>query len=111
MLRATNLRYRCGSLLDTESKLISNNELNDKYFKVRSLKKTIQRLGGTSDDEDDEEEAIVDEMYSALYLDSDDDDESSSNSMYRHKTQQQSQQQQQQNEAWSLVEVAPFSMK
>ncbi|CEP15424.1 hypothetical protein [Parasitella parasitica] len=113
VLEATKLRYRCSSNnISTStnsnpsgSRVTSNNELHDDFFKVRPFN------SGRRDDYDQDE-------YAGIYIDSDDDDSNSqliSQRQYYEQQQQlqQNQQQQQQvqpsqTETWSLVEVAPF---
>lgn len=86
------------------TRVISNNELHDDFYRVRSFNDS-----GRHDEYDQEE-------YAGIYIDSDDDGNSQLISQQQYYEQQQQQQQLQQNqqqqpsqtETWSLVEVAPF---
>jgi hypothetical protein len=116
VLHATKLRYRCSSNnINTStstnnnpsgSRVTSNNELHDDFFKIRPFSNKSSR----KDDQDQQDE------YAGIYIDSDDDSNSQLISQQQYQEQQQQQQQQQlqqnqqpsQTETWSLVEVAPF---
>ena len=88
VLRATTLRYRCSSSLLQQQ--TANNELHDDFYKVRST--------NAGDKESDNEEEY------GFYVDSEDEDDYSGIKNNKQKEQQP------QNEAWSLVEVAPFAV-
>lgn len=118
ILHATKLRYRCSSSASNSSthannsnsgntsvspsRVTSNNELHDDFYRVRSFNSSSRH-----DDYDQDE-------YTGIYIDSDDDSNSQliSQQQYYEQQQQQLQQNQQQQssqtETWSLVEVAPF---
>jgi hypothetical protein len=113
VLRATTLRYRCSSSLERSQILQSNNtttppvhtnnDIHDDFFKIR-------RANSSHSTKEDELELEEEEEY---YADSDDDDEDDNygnmiKQRGKEEQQQQQQQEQVQNEAWSLVEVAPF---
>jgi hypothetical protein len=95
VLRATSLRYRCSRDLDhnSDTKVTTNNELHDEYYKVRSIKTNSNRLLQEEEDE--------------VFVDSDDDDYFMSIQL-QHQQQIKQQQPVSQSETWSIVEVAPF---
>ncbi|KAL0139010.1 UV radiation resistance protein and autophagy-related subunit 14-domain-containing protein [Mucor lusitanicus] len=115
VLHATKLRYRCSSSTSNSSthannnnnasdlsasRVTSNNELHDDFYRVRSFNSSSSRH-----DEYDQDE------YAGIYIDSDDDSNSqlfSQQQYYEQQQQQLQQQQTSQTETWSLVEVAPF---
>jgi hypothetical protein len=106
VLRVTTLRYRCSSSLERSQVLQSpriittNNELHDDFFKVRpSL--TPRENSTNNGDRVHESEEEEEEEY-GLYVDSDEEEDEEDNKSSKQKEEQP------QNEAWSLVEVAPF---
>ncbi|KAI7899632.1 UV radiation resistance protein and autophagy-related subunit 14-domain-containing protein [Cokeromyces recurvatus] len=100
VLRATNFRYRCSSLLDVNT----TNELHTNYFKVKSSKRTYhQKRRQINEGEEEEEEE--EEEYDGLYVDSDNDDTLLNN---QQLTRLQAAPTTPHSETWSLIEVAPF---
>lgn len=108
VLRVTALRYRCSSSLERSQVIqpniiTTNNELHDDFFKVRPSSTSRQNSTNNGDRLHTSQQEEIEEEY-GFYVDSDEDEEDDFDNTSRKLKQEQ----QPQNEAWSLVEVAPF---